>query len=206
MGTGDMRTYRTGRKFQYQGIVIQPVTSIVTPSIVSKLMEVTPAGTSTSSAIGFQRDFQIELRRCGRWVYGSYNAEASEKLRHRWEPSGGAVLSARVPAPKYDFIRKPVYQTSLRPGWTEDDLYRAVCRANGWCRQMVRLTSLRDAVYELAESREVDHDALEVIEAERGKDSSYDTMTEKDCAFWSEWLRSMPDKADAPTKQAEGGG
>ena len=173
------------RAFWYKGNRIAPAASIVTDSIVRKLMEATPAGTPTRSAIGFQKDFQLELRRCGQFVYAS----GSET----WEPSGGA----RVPAPIYQgtSCALETYQTSLRPGWGEDELYRAVCRANGWCRVMVNLHAWRSQVHIVSGLRDVDFDALERVENERGKDSSYDTMTVEDCKFWLDWLMTMPTKA-----------
>jgi len=179
----------SAKRFRYQGMSIAPCTSIVTDSIVRKLLGATPE-TVTTATIGFQRDFQLELRRCGKHVYGGYGQDLAHQ--RRWEPTGGAVLSARIPAPKYNPRASSVYQTSLRPGWDDDDLYRAVCRANGWCRKMVSLHSLRDEVYDLSESRNIDHKELDKVEAERGKDSSYDTMTEEDCIFWADWLRKLP--------------
>jgi len=191
----------TTKEFRYKGLRIKPCASIVTTSVVRELVKATPnCEQATASTIGFQRVFQLELRRCGKYVYGTYGTDLA--LQRRWEPTGGAVLSARVPAPKYSPFR-PIYQTSLRPGWGEDDLYRAVCRANGWCRLMLRLNSLRSEVYDLSESRNVDHKELDKVEAERGKDSSYDTMTEEDCAFWVEWLRTMPRKQAELAEKAQ---
>lgn len=183
------------RAFWYKGNRITPASSIVTDSIVRKLLETTPAGTPTRSAIGFQKDFQLELRRCGKFVY-AWDRDLDSGRRF-WEPSGGAVLSARVPAPSYQgtYCALETYQTSLRPGWREGDLYRAVCRANGWCRVMVNLHAWRDQVNDLSALRDVDFDEVERVESERGKDSSYDTMTVEDCKFWLEWLKPMPAKS-----------
>lgn len=111
------------------------------------------------------------------------------------KPSGGIVIWASAnPAPKsvsaYRFeltkrIRKPV------------DLKRAIYRHAADLVERVRqdranlIWELRDSVEAEADLREFDPDSLP---PDHG--TEYETMTEQDCRFWLDWLKSKPMKGE----------
>jgi len=172
------------RRFAVDGRTVTPVLSIVTGAITRELMKAS-GGSSARTSVGFRRDWTLELRLCGK-------LGVALGVRY-FDATGGATLTARKPAPRSGCVHCQ-YQTSLRPGWTEKDLHRAVCRAHGWFRDRAVIEARRDEVYDFSETREIDHEALDIAEDERGRDSAYENMSEDDCDFWLKWLRTMPAK------------
>lgn len=181
------------RRFTFDGRVITPVISTITGATTRELMKAT-GGSPARTALGFRRDWTLEFRICGHWETGEEDPETWITV-DKWIASGGATLTARKPAPRHGSVFSQ-YQTSLSPGWVEEDLHRAVCRAHGWFRDRAVIEARRDEVYDFAETREIDYEELEKAEAERGKDSSYEGMMEEDCDFWMEWLEMMPEKGE----------
>lgn len=178
------------RRFYVDGTRIKPARSITTQRCVEKLRSGVDDVGQTEINLGYH-GWRISLRLCSRLRVGV------------WEATGGAVLTARLPGPKYSPHQRAQYTTSLRPGWGDDEVYRAVCRAHGWCSHFWWLQRRREAVWTLAGTKEVPYEELLLIEAERGKDSSYDTMTLEDCGFWSRWLTALPDKGKGRTVTGE---
>ena len=113
------------------------------------------------------------------------------------ERSGGIELEAYGQALPHEIgtryeRRKYLYKPSGKA------LYRQAAHLAETLRQELAnpLRKLREQVYQLAESKELDLDLVE----RQGKEMEYTKLTEADCQYWLEWLRQQPNKQ----QQAEG--
>ena len=110
-----------------------------------------------------------------------------------WRTRGGAIAArvwlAGASYEHHSYRGRYEWRGYVRAARPVDSINRAATALYLKEKADAPLFNAREAVYQLAERKEIDSDNLPA-----GRPQDYSEMSLEDCAFWTEWLNQQPAK------------
>ena len=157
-------------------------------------------GVSIANRLSERHDIHMNGNKSGNdlaiYVHPSFNMRfIGRYCTVRGERSGGYVLKACLEE-QYGHSSGPKnwVVTRLNKGWTPQSKQRAIHRMFLELSEQRTLKRHRERVHTLAESHNIDLDAIDEMAEGEGREITYDDMNISDCEFWKIELAKFPIK------------